>query len=175
MIDILSGASDPTRPRDIFLPIVATAPTDYTATVAEFCRLMVEDLRQQRTRMVQCECLVRAATWRAHGLANGDPWSHDDRFGVTPNEYVRRAGCILPPSYGLRGNNVESLVNGTPNAQAAFDALANSERHSVHLFARELDGRTNEFFAEQWAFGVAVCEGGPAGWYWAVMIANIIA
>lgn len=67
---------------------------------------------------------------------------------------------------------MEALVSGTADPYTAYDALARSERHSVFLFAREANGTTNATFVQQWAFGAAMCEGGEAGWYWCLLMAN---
>lgn len=148
----------------VFLPIIAGSPDP----VAEFSRLLVADPRQQRTSLERCPALQQAAAWRAWGLANGDPWGHVDAHGVTPNEYARRAGCRLPPDYAAKGNNVESLVAGTDDAMVAFTALANSPKHSDHLFGRG-------WFRSQRHFGVALCRGSAEfTWYWCVMLGECL-
>lgn len=162
----------PSGSRDVFLPIIGGPPPVVVVNpVTAFYRLLTADQRQQRRSLEVCACLEQAATWRAHGLANGDPWDHVDRHGITANEYARRSGCKLPASYAAKGNNIELLVNGTGSAWAAFEALARGEKHSVALFALNPDGSTNPFFAAQWAVGVAMCKGGEAGWYWCIMMA----
>jgi hypothetical protein len=146
---------------NVYLPLIAVAPVD---PVADFCRLLAGDRRQQRPHLELCPMLQQAAIWRAYGLANGEPWDHVDSHGVTPNEYARRAGCRLPDDYAERGNNVESLVAGSSDAAAMFNALAGSTKHADHLFGRG-------WFQKQDRFGVALCEGGePYRWYWCVMI-----
>lgn len=148
---------------NVYLPIIAVAPAD---PAADFCRLLVGDRRQQRPQLALCPMLQQAAIWRAHGLANGEPWSHTDSHGVTANEYARRAGCRLPDDYNPKGNNVESLVAGSSDAQAMFTALATSTQHADHLFGRG-------WFQRQDRFGIAVSEGpGKYRWYWVVMIAE---
>jgi len=158
--------------RDIFLPIIATPPVlpEPVTPAAAFMALLMSDPRQQRTRLERCASLERAAEWRAHGLAMlGDPWSHRDRDGIAPNAYARRAGCRLPQDYALDGNNVESLVAGSPVAAIMFSALAASAAHRVHLFG-ELD-----FYRRQDKIGVAVCEGpGEYRWYWAIFICRCV-
>jgi len=111
--------------------------------------------------------LVRAAQWRAQGLANGDPWSHTDAAGVTANEYAVASGCALPSYYSIKGNNIESLGAGTPSPVVMFTALASSNAHKTHLFGE------NDFFREQDAVGIAYVErqGSPRTHYWVVMIA----
>ncbi len=161
---IILGPS-PTAPADarsaVYLPIVAQQPDPVQA----FCRLLVADPRQERLTLELCPALQQAAAWRAYGLAIGaDPFDHVDRNGITPNEFARKAGCRLPSDYAPRGNNVESLVAGTADAAAAFNALATSPKHSDHLFGRG-------WFRSQRHFGIALCRGsGEFTWYWAVYI-----
>lgn len=147
----------------VYLPIIATQ----TDPVADFCRLLVGDSRQQRPTLEMCASLQQAAIWRAHGLANGDPWDHVDAHGVTPNEYARRAGCVLPEDYAPKGNNIESLVAGSADAIVMFNALAASPKHSDHIFGRG-------WFRSQRHFGVAMCAGGRWGWYWAIFIGECL-
>lgn len=76
----------PAPTRDVYLPAIITgAPSP----VAEFLRLLVSDPRQERSALSRCPALELAATQRAQGLANGDPWAHVDAAGVSANEYVR--------------------------------------------------------------------------------------
>lgn len=153
----------PSARSNVYLPIIASVPAD---PAADFCRLLVADHRQQRPHLELCASLQQAAIWRAHGLANGEPWEHADSHGVTANEYARRAGCVLPGDYAAKGNQVESLVAGSDDAAAMFNALAASPSHADHLFGRGWFGRQN-------AFGIAVCEGpGKYRWYWVVMVAE---
>lgn len=155
-------ADGPTAPdtRSVYFPLVVTP-----SPLVEFTRLLTADPRQERPTLTLCPMLVQAATWRAHGLANGDPFAHVDAEGVSANEYARRAGCVLPADYAARGNNVESLVAGTDNAVIAFAALAGSEKHAPHLFGRG-------WFRHQRQYGIALATGGRYGWYWCVMIAS---
>ena len=165
MAIILGGApSAPATTRgNIYLPIVA-AQTD---PVADFCRLLVADARQQRPTLELCAVLQQAAVWRAYGLASGgDPFDHVDKDDITPNELARRAGCRLPDDYAAKGNNIESLVAGTDDPVVAFTALASSLKHSDHLFGRG-------WFQRQRHFGVALCRGSAEfTWYWAIQIAQ---
>lgn len=166
--------------RDIYLPWVPqpvptsplpTATPDlqaacfHDARALAFYRQLIDDPRQQRPVLDCHPALVMAAGWRAWGLAHGDPWSHCDDAGVCANEYARQAGCKLPWDYASKGNNIESLVAGSPDASVMFAALASSPAHADHLFGR------NDFFRAQRHVGIAVAEGGELGWYWVVMIA----
>lgn len=157
-------ADPPTFPasRDIYLPIVATPPVNQ---VAAFYRLLVADQQQQRPQMQRCERLEQAAEWKAQDIAAHDYWLHQASTGEWPNNTARRFGCNLPPEYGT-GNNVESLVAGSPDAMAMFGALANSPAHRVHLFG------LNEFFRQQTHMGIAMATGGKWGFVWVVMIAR---
>ena len=158
----------PAVSRDVFLPIVGGPPPVVTVNpVTAFYRLLTADQRQQRGRLEVCACLEQAATWRAFGLSHGDPWAHVDRHGTRPNAYARRAGCVLPKDYDTNGNQVESLVAGSTDANVMFAALVASASHADHLFGR------NDFYRSQDKIGVAVCEG-PGGfrWYWAIFISR---
>ena len=164
MIILADAPTAPASTRgNVYLPFIARAPDP----VADFCRLLVGDSRQQRPHLELCPALQKAAVWRAWGLAcGGDPWDHIGEDGTTPNELARRAGCVLPADYAPRGNNIESLVAGTFDPVVAFTALANSPKHSDHLFGRG-------WFQRQDALGIALCEGpGAYRWYWCVMIAT---
>lgn len=175
----------PTARGAIYLPIVgggqsplpAPTPTpDPDATcfhnpkALAFYRLLVGDSRQQRPRLGCHPALVKAAEWRADGLATGDPWSHVDADGVTPNEYARQAGCTLPAGYAVKGNGIESLTAGTGVVEVAYWSLTNDNApdHRRHLFG-EID-----FFRRQPDVGIAVAEGGTLGWYWVIMIGECL-
>lgn len=144
----------------VYLPIIGTPDP-----VQTFCRLLVADPRQERPTLELCPALQQAAVWRAYGLASGgDPWGHVGEDGTTPNELARQAGCVLPDDYARSGNEIESLVAGSADAAAVFNALANSPKHSDHLFGRG-------WFRAQRHFGVALCKGSAEyTWYWAVYI-----
>ncbi len=132
----------------IYLPI-AGGPVSQDPALT-FFRLLATDPRQQRTRLDLCPALVAAAQQRAHGLANGDPWSHCDRDGVWPNEIARRNGCALPEWYAVSGNQIESLTAGAPDPQVAFDSVTNDSApiHRSHLFGE------SDFFREQTQCGI---------------------
>lgn len=154
--------------RAIYLPIIATPPTPpddsgLSPACAEFLRLLTSDERQQRVSLTVCSSLMAAAELRAWGLANGDPFAHVDRYGVTPNEYAEANGCRLPDGYAEHGNNIESLAAGTGDPAVAFEALAGSPKHADHLFGRG-------WFGHQAHVGIAMAEGGQYGFYWCVMI-----
>ena len=92
----------PAGSRDVFLPIIGGPPPVVAVNpVTAFYRLLTADQRQQRGRLEVCACLEQAATWRAFGLANGDPWAHVDRHGVRPFAYSRSSGCLLAVDYSL--------------------------------------------------------------------------
>jgi hypothetical protein len=171
-IILTPGPIAPVERGAIYLPFVATANplrdcfgADSPAT---FFRSLVGDARQQRRGLRCYPPLVRAAKRRAAGLAAGDPWGHVDAAGVTPNEYVRAEGVVLPESYAGKGNNVESIAAGSGDATAIYNALAGSASHSVHLFG------VGDFFGRQGHCGIAVATGGQYGWYWCILIAEIV-
>ena len=165
MITLGSYPTPPVSRGTVWLPLVANVSTP--SPVAQFCRLLTGDQRQERPHLELCPALQQAAIWRAYGLAHGEPWAHVDSHGVTSNEYARRAGCLLPDDYSAKGNNVESLAAGSPDALVMFTALANSPSHSDHIFGRG-------WFQRQNAFGVAMCEGGEYGFYWCVLLAQCL-
>lgn len=167
MIPILTTGPTPgALTRAIYFPLVMTPPpADPVEPVAIFLNLLTSDRRQERPGLALCPALVTAATWRAQGMATGgDPFAHVDANGLTPNEYCRQAGCRLPVGYAGKGNNVESLGAGTGDAEVMFAALANSPKHSDHLFGRG-------WFAHQTHVGIAAAQGGVYGWYWCILIA----
>lgn len=154
----------------VYLPIAGSGIPDPLVTcfgndkALAFYRLLVADSRQERTRLDCNPRLVAAAQARAYGLANGDPWGHTDRNGVTPNQYARRAGCELPESYPVVGNGIESLTAGMPDAQTAFDSLARSPKHSKHLFG------LSDYFKEQTQIGIGYAQGsGEYQYYWSIL------
>lgn len=170
----LGHTPEPTTARGvIFLPIVANgsariepATSDNHPLAVEFTQMVMTDARQQRNRLTVCPCLVVAATRRAEGLRDGGPWAHVDKDGVTPNEYAKAAGCLLPDSYPKKGNGLESLVAGSPNMSVMLEALANSPKHADHIF-----GRTEQFVGQN-KIGVGIALGGKYGWYVVCMIAT---
>lgn len=155
--------------RSIYLPFIATAPamedSELSPACAEFLRLLTGDGRQERPSLTVCGSLVVAAEERAYGLANGDPFAHVDGNGLWPNEIARANGCRLPDGYAEQGNNIESLAAGTGDPAVAFEALANSPKHSDHLFGRG-------WFGHQRHVGIAMAENpaAPYRFYWVVMI-----
>lgn len=136
------------------------------AAEQEFYRLLVGDGRQQRPRL-QCDPrLVAAAKLRAAAQPPAG-LSHCDSFGICANVYARAAGCRLPGTYGMNGNNIESLTGGTASPAAAFESLARSPSHATHLFGQI------PFFREQDHIGIALVEipGWRWRWAWAIIIA----
>jgi hypothetical protein len=151
----------------VFLPFVVNERPLPTLTMEEeFFSLLWNDTRQLRPRLTICPTLTIAAKLRALGLANGGPWAHVDKDGVTPNEYARVAGCKLPDYYATKGNQIESLVAGSPNMTVMFNALAASEKHANHMFGK-LD-----MFRKQDKCGIAVATGGQFGWYLCLLISE---
>ncbi len=155
----------------VYIPIIMTTPNPNAACfdnpyALAFYHLLITDGRQQRPTLACCPSLILAARQRAAGLAAGDPWGHVDANGRTSNEYARDAGCHLPAHYAQQGNNGESIVAGSFDVQAVFDALANSPSHAAHLFG------LNDFFRAQRQVGIAMMAGGFFGWYWVIFISE---
>ncbi len=132
-----------------------------------FFWLLRIDARQQHGDLICDPRLVRAAANRA--LAQPlTGLSHCDVFGLCANVYVRRAGFPLPTHYAPNGNNVESLMGGAQFAVDAFNALARSPAHAMHLFGE------NEFFRQQKYIGIAMVEvpNHRYRWVWVIIITD---
>lgn len=158
----------PASSRDVFLPIIGGPPPEpepepETPETA-FMALLMSDPRQQRPRLERCAALEAAALWKAQDIAQHDYWSHVAANGEMPNVTARRFGCKLPQDYGS-GNNIESLVAGSPSATVMFNALAESPSHRPHLLG------LNSFFRAQTHVGIAMVRGGQWGWVWAIYVA----
>ncbi len=150
-------------------PTPTPPPTCFKSTAAEqFYLLMRYDARQQRKAIVCDPRLVAAAELRAQAQPL-DGLAHCDALGICANVYARAQGCRLPLGYGL-GDQIESLTAGTPNAQAAFDSLARSPSHRVHLFGED------DTFRQQDRVGIAMVEvpGHRYRFVWAVLIAECV-
>ena len=152
-----------------YFPFIGTGPepTFGNAAALAFYRLLVTDPRQCRTRLDPCPALTAAAQHRAAMLATMPDLAHIEPDGVTTvNEVARRFGCGLPAHYAARGNGIESLVAGTSDAQAAFEALARSLKHAAHLFGE------SDFYREQTQIGIALVEAPSSRWrwYWSILI-----
>jgi hypothetical protein len=165
---VIADAPDVVDSRGVvYLPFVVNErPAIHNAEV--FFNLLWNDSRQLRPRLTPCPKLTIAATLRAQGLALGGPWAHVDKDGVTPNEYARMAGCNLPGHYATKGNQIESLVAGSPNMTVMFNALAASESHANHMFGRL------PMFQRQDKCGIAVAVGGQFGWYLVLLISECL-
>lgn len=160
----------------VWLPfLVAERPTATPTTpicwpsAAEqaFYQRLINDSRQQRSRLLCDPRLVAAAKLRAAaqpptGLA------HCDSLGICANVYARAAGCRLPSYYAMNGNNIESLGGGADDPTVTLDSLARSPSHAAHLFGQ------NDFFREQDRIGIAMVEipGWRWKWAWAILIAR---
>lgn len=113
-----------------------------------FGQRLIEDPNQKRNPFFCDDRLVAAAQWKALDMATRGYVAHDTPEGWTPNQMVRFFGCNLPSDYLLSGNNVESIAGGMGTADAAYDALKNSEAHRNHL-----EG-SPAMFSKQHQFGV---------------------
>jgi len=150
-------------------PTPTPKPTCFKSAVAEqFYLLMRYDARQQRKAITCDPRLVAAAELRAKAQPL-DGLAHCDQWNVCANTYARAQGCRLPLNYGL-GNEIEELAAGTANAQAAFDSLARSPSHKVHLFGE------NDTFKQQDRVGIAMVEvpGHRYRFVWAVLISECV-
>jgi len=144
------------------------------AQAVAFYRLLEGDSRQARAATTCSPALVAAAKDRAKTLALEGALSHCDQKGECANHVAARYGCILPASYAPNGNNIESLTAGTANVKAAFDSLANSYAHFIHIFALNHDGSVNTFFVQQTHVGIAleIAPDSYWGFYWVILIAD---
>ena len=166
----------PPPPYRRYLPIIADGrpapqpspsptPTCWENDKAnQFYTLLAADARQQRPALRCDRRLVIAAQARAAALIRDGNWAHVDAQGVWANDYARAAGCVLPATYG-HGNNIESLVAGSPDTQISFAVLGASPGHAPHLFGQ------NDFFRAQDRIGIGYAEGGRFGFYWVILIA----
>lgn len=157
------GPEAPEARGTVYLPIVQSARLDLGK---EFYRLLLADSRQQR-RMLLWDTRLAIAAQRRAAAQFGDGLSHYDVNGVGPNAYAMYAGFVLPAYYADNGNQIESLTAGTSNPQAAFESLARSPSHKVHIFGE------NDFFREQDRIGISIVELSlKYRFYWSVLIAK---
>lgn len=157
---------------NIFLPIISTPPVvaDLNDKAQEFFDILKKDGRQQRPLMEWSENLARAAAIRTSSLARLNYWAHCEPNGPCPNEVARSVGCVFPFDYSERGNNIESLVAGTPDVKVAFDALANSPSHRDHMFG------VGSFLERQNRVGIHVRYDSSSTfkWYYSILIAELV-
>lgn len=174
----VSGFESPLNTYHYWLPLLSAQkaptptpkPTCFKSAAAEqFYLLMLYDARQQRKAIICDPRLVAAAELRAKAQPL-DGLSHCDALGICANVYARAQGCRLPIWYGMNTNEIEELLAGTPNAQPAFDSLARSPSHKLHLFGE------NDMFRPQDRVGVAMVEvpGHKYRYVWAILIAQCI-
>jgi hypothetical protein len=145
-----------------------TAPACYRSGPAvDFAQLLATDARQQRTTVRCHPALVEAAQHRAESMARRRYFGHCDPSGICPNPVARAAGCRLPAAYTLNGNNIESILAGTPDPALTWQLLSASPAHARHLLG--LDA----FFREQGDIGVAfvAVPGSEYSYYWVILIA----
>lgn len=166
MIHLAPGPTYPAARGNVYLPIVVNQVDPALA----FYDLMLHDVRQQRPRLEVCEVLQTGAMRRAFDLAHGEPWAHRDSTGLGSNGIARGYGCALPESYSSDQNYIESLTAGMESAQVAFDSLARSDHHKMHLFG-EVD-----FYRAQIHVGVGYCKNpdAPYQYYWCIWIAECL-
>jgi uncharacterized protein YkwD len=176
---LLAGCSPAHIPQPVsplhyaYVPLAITAPTATapacyrSAPAVAFAQMLATDARQQRT-VVRCHpALVAAAQQRAESMAALRYFGHCDPNGVCPNPVARAAGCRLPAAYTINGNNIESILAGTPDPALTWQLLSASPGHARHLLG--LDA----FFREQHDIGVAfvAAPGSEYSFYWVILIA----
>ena len=132
--------------------------------------LLTRDAGQERTSLRHNEILAKVARERAEDLAAREYFSHTNPDGLGANRLVTLAGYRLPDFYDASpaGNNIESLVAGTPSPKEAWKNWMTSPPHRAHLLGLE------PFYREQTEYGVgyAYARGSPYGHYWVVLIAK---
>ena len=167
MIHLAPGPTYPSARGSVYLPFIATAPAN---PVSAFYDLLLHDARQQRPRLEVCKVLEAGAMQRAWGLAHGQPWAHRDSTGRGANGIARALGCSLPAEYSDGANYIESLTAGMADAQLAFDSLARSDHHKVHLFGE------NDFYRQQFHYGVGFAQNpdAPFQYYWCIWICKCL-
>ena len=127
----------------LFLPIAIYI---FVSVSQEAACLWILDINNQRSQMIQSLELTTAAQWRAEYIETNDYFSHCTKEGDCPNRIIKRFGCDHP--YNENGNAVESLVRGTADARAAYNALIASPSHKEHLHG------LNEMTRKQIYYGV---------------------
>lgn len=157
---------------NIYLPIVSVPPIlpDQLDKAQEFFEMLKNDPRQNRKLMEWSKLLEQAASIRTESLARLNYWAHCEPNGPCPNEVARSVGCVFPFDYSERGNNIESLVAGTPDVKVAFDALANSPSHRDHMFG------VGSFLERQNRVGIHVRYDSSSTfkWYYSILIAELV-
>jgi len=157
---------------NIYLPVVAVPPInpDQPSKAQEFFEMLKNDPRQNRKLIEWSKLLEKAASIRTESLARLDYWAHCEPNGPCPNEVARSVGCVFPFDYSEKGNNIESLVAGTPDVAVAFEALANSPSHRDHMFG------VGPFLNRQNRVGIHVRYDSSSTfkWYYSILIAELI-
>lgn len=118
---------------------VADAPVEpalrcgLNATADALAAMILEATWQARKTLACDYRLVWAAQAKAESMAAGDWVAHTSPSGETPNELIRRFGCKLPRAYEGSGNQVESLVYGSPDPALSLQWLLQSPAHRRHI------------------------------------------
>lgn len=136
--------SQPVRPRP-------SASDGGSAREKQMVALVRGHPRQKRDALVWDARLAAAARARARSMGTRGYFGHVDPDGYGPNWYVTRTGYRLPLQWTAfaGANQVESILAGHGDAQAAFQKWMASKQHSAHLLA------LNPFYQNQTRFGVA--------------------
>jgi uncharacterized protein YkwD len=151
----------------IYLPLIFSGqlrdPCTLYSPVDRFMQLMKEG-KQGRPSLTCNSALMNGAQAKAKDMAVKGYFAHIAPDGLTPNKSAHDFGCGHP--YDDDGNQIESSLAGTWNADAAYEALIRSPRHRVHI-------EGEDFFSDQIDFGIGYYElaGSPYTFYWVVWTA----
>ena len=133
----------------MFFPAIY-APQAESKESAEFSSLMIEHPFQGRINLTHDPILDQVANEKAKDMAIRGYFDHINPEGIGANYLVISAGFNLPLYYDRSkfANNIESLANGTANAQETFNALLESPEHKVHILGQ------HKFYAKQDRYGI---------------------
>jgi uncharacterized protein YkwD len=113
----------------IYLPfIINNNPNN----VLDLTNLFINDPEQNRTNITYNNILSRVAMLHAEDMANRNYYSHVTPEGLTPNQWVRMEGYILPSNYS-NGNNIESINAGRSNVNDVWQSWKDSPPHRNHV------------------------------------------
>lgn len=150
----------------IYLPLVQNNHCGMNDAELQFYGLVVNHPEQERTQFYCNKRIVNAAKFKAYDMSLNDYFGHVTENGIWPNKIAQDNNCAI----GLEpnSNNVESIVAGTKDPKAAFDALMNSESHRVHLLGlhKQFEGYNKI------GIKMGVNENSRYKYYWSIFIAN---
>lgn len=99
------------------------------------------DQQRNKSLMVRNPLLDKAAQQKATDMASNHYFAHTSPSGITANQNVRSTGYLLPESYPIEGNNVESLYIGTDVPSDAALAWFQSDHHRPHVYGQDISFR----------------------------------